>query len=80
MMNIVSTLVILVLTVGLCIVEIPKMLKEKLYRELWTFSILLGFSAVVAILISLDVSIYNPSDFITWIYSPLIGVVKSLLK
>lgn len=76
----VSILAVLVFSTVLCIMEIPKMQKEKQYRELWTFSILLGLGTVLAILKSLDVEIPNPSDFIAWVYSPLKEVMKSLLE
>lgn len=79
-MAIVSILAVLIFSTVLCIIEIPKMLKEKLYRELWTFSILLGLGTVLAILKSLNVEIPNPSDWIAWFYSPLKEVMKSLLK
>lgn len=79
-MAVVSILAVLAFSTVLCIVEIPKMLKQKLYREVWTFSILLVLGTVLAILKSLNVEIPNPSDFIAWVYSPLTEVMKSLLK
>jgi len=63
-----------------CFAEIPKMLKQKLYRELWVFCLLLGIGTILTILKSLDVKIPNPSDFIAWIFSPLEGIMKSLTK
>jgi hypothetical protein len=79
-MAIVSVLMVLAFSTVLCIIEVPKMLKEKLHRELWTFSILLGLGTVLAILKSLDVDIPNPSDFIAWVYSPFTEAMKGLLK
>jgi len=79
-MAIVSIFAVLVFSTVLCFIEIPKMLQGKLYRELWTFSILLGLGTVLAILKSLDVDIPNPSDLIAWVYSPFAGVMKGLLK
>ena len=79
-MAIVSILAVLIFSTVLCIIEIPKMLKGKLYRELWTFSILLSLGTVLAILKSLNVEIPNPSDWIAWVYSPFKEVMKSLLK
>ena len=76
----VSILAVLVFGIVLCIVEIPKMRKDKLYRELWTFSVLLALGTTLAILKSLDVEIPNPSDFIAWVYSPVEGIMKGLLK
>lgn len=79
-MVIVSIIAVLAFSTILCIIEIPKMQKQKLYRELYTFVVLLGLGTVLAILKSLNVEIPNPSDFIKWIYSPFTEVIKSLLK
>lgn len=79
-MAIVSILAVLVFSTVLCITEIPKMLKERLYRELWTFSILLAAGTILTVLKSLDVEIPNPSDFIAWVYSPLAETMKNITK
>lgn len=79
-MAIVSITLVLVFSTALCMIEIPKMLHDKLYRELWTFSILLGLGTLLAILKSLDMEIPNPSDWIAWVYSPVVNVMKDLLK
>jgi hypothetical protein len=77
---VVSILAVLVFSTLVCFAEIPKMLKQKLYRELWVFCLLLGIGTILTILKSLDVKIPNPSDFIAWIFSPLEGIMKSLTK
>ena len=77
-MAIVSIFAVLAFSTVLCIVEIPKMLHEKLFKELWMFAILLVLGTVLAILKSLDVEIPNPSNLVAWIYSPLKEVIKSL--
>ena len=79
-MAIVSILAVLVFSTVLCITEIPKMLKERLYTQLWTFSILLGAGTILAVLKSLDAEIPNPSDFIAWVYSPLADTMKNITK
>jgi len=79
-MAIVSILTVLIFSTVLCIIEIPKMVKEKLVKELWTFSILLGLGTVLVILKSLGYMIPNPSDLVAWVYSPIEGVMKSMLK
>lgn len=79
-MAIVSILSVLLFSTVLSIVEIPKMLKEKLYRELWTFIVLLSFGTVLVILKSLNVDIPNPSDFVQWVYSPFSDIIKTLLE
>jgi len=79
-MAIVSILAVLVFSTVLCITEIPKMLKERLYRELWTFSILLAAGTILTVLKSLDAEIPNPSEFIAWVYSPLAETMKSITR
>ncbi|AKA68185.1 hypothetical protein [Clostridium scatologenes] len=79
-MAIVSILSVLAFSTILSIVEVPKMLREKLYRELYTFIVLLVFGTVLAILKSLNVDIPNPSDFVQWVYSPFSSIIKELLK
>ena len=70
-MAIMSILAISVFSTVICIVEIPKMLEQRLYRELWIFCILLGTGTVLAVFKSLDVEIPNPSDFIAWVFRRL---------
>lgn len=79
-MAIVSIIMVLVFSIVLSVIEVPKMIKEKLYRELWTFCILLLIGIVLVILKSLNIDIPNPSDFVAWVYSPFKGFIKNLLK
>lgn len=79
-MAIVSILAVLVFSTVLCIIEIPQMIQQKLYKELWAFSILLSLGTVLSILKSLDVEIPNPSDWIAWVYSPVRSIMEGMLK
>ncbi|NMM63739.1 hypothetical protein HBE96_13865 [Clostridium sp. P21] len=79
-MAIVSILSVLVFSIVLSIVEIPKMLRQKLYKELYTFIVLLSFGTVLAILKSFNVDIPNPSDFVQWVYSPFNNIIRELLE
>lgn len=79
-MNTVVIVSVLLFSTVLCVVEIPKMLKDKQYRELWTFSILLSIGTILVILKSLNVEIPNPSDLVAWVYSPVVDVFKDILK
>ena len=79
-MAIMPIMAVAVFSIVICIVEIPKMLDQKLYRELWVFCILLGTGTILAILKSFDVEIPNPSDFIAWVYSPLAETMKNITK
>lgn len=76
----ISILLVLAFGTVLCFYEIPKMLKSKSYKELWTFCILLALGVTLAILKSLNILIPNPSDWIAWVYSPVSDLMKELLK
>lgn len=79
-MVILAILSVLLFSTILSIVEIPKMLKEKLYRELYTFIVVLLIGTVLAVLKILNIDIPNPSDFVQWLYSPFSNIIKKLLE
>ncbi|TYQ12680.1 UNVERIFIED_CONTAM: hypothetical protein Cloal_3711 [Acetivibrio alkalicellulosi] len=72
--------VTLLFNTTLCIVEIPKMIEKKLFKELYVFGIFVFLGTLLAILKSVDVNIPNPSEWIAWIYSPVADVFKSMLE
>ncbi len=76
----VTIITVLVFDTILCFVEIPKMLQQKLIKELVTFSVLLLFGTIIAVLKSLDLKVPNPSDLLAWVYSPVSDLMNSLLK
>lgn len=61
-------------------IVVPNLLQTKSFKELWVFSLLLALGVILSILKLLEVNIGNPSDLLAWIYSPLGGMMKSLLK
>ncbi len=79
-MALISIMAVLIFDVIVCIVEIPKMLNQKLMRELVTFSVLLLLGTVLAVMKSLNIKIPNPSDFFAWVFSPFNDIMQSLLK
>jgi len=79
-MALIAVLSVLSFATVLCIVEVPKLVQEKSFRELYAFLLLLALGVVLALLKSFQVDIGNPSDFFMWIYSPLQGVMESLLS
>lgn len=63
----------------LSFIELPKMIQRHLYKELVLFSAFLLFGCVAGIMVSIGIKVYNPSDTITFILSPLVHVVKLIL-
>lgn len=78
-MNIVVILAVLVFAIILSFIEVPKMLESKSYREFWSFSIILFIGVVLAILKSLGVPLYNPSDFVEWVFTPISNLIKPII-
>lgn len=64
----------------LCAFEIPKMVKGKLYRESWAFSILLGIGVLLAVFKILDIKVFNPSDIVAAAYASIMKFMKGALE
>jgi hypothetical protein len=64
----------------LSITEIPKMLNDKMYRELAVFSILLLLGTALAVMKIVDINIPNPTDLIIWFFSPVSSLMKGLMQ
>ncbi len=79
-MNVVSIFLVVAFSIILCVVEIPKMLKSKEYRELVAFSIILFIGMFFTILKSLNIDIPNPADFVAMIYAPVVDLIKGALE
>lgn len=79
-MRVLYIILALLFNIILCIIEIPKMIQEKLFKELCVFCVLVFLGTLLAILKSIDANIPNPSDWIAWVYSPVADVFKSMLK
>lgn len=60
--------------------EIPTMLRSSMYKELVIFSVFMLIGLVTGILICYDIPIYNPSDSLTFLLTPLVEVTKYLLS
>lgn len=79
-MPIIVIISVLVTSGALCAFEIPRMRRNKSYRDLWTFSILLALGVILTILKCLNITIPNPSDLIAWVFSPFSGLLRNIQK
>lgn len=64
----------------IAILEVPPLLKAKLKRELWLFSILLLLGTVLSIAQSLQFPIPNPLDMLIIIFKSSSDMLFSFLK
>lgn len=78
-MAVIAITAVLFFDVLICIIEIPKMLREKLTGELIFFCFLLLMGTVLTVMKGLDIKIPNPSDLLAWIYSPVKGIMEKML-
>ncbi|MFU2017627.1 hypothetical protein ACM6Q7_21615 [Peribacillus butanolivorans] len=72
--------VILVIVAMIIAIDVPSLLRKKLKKELWIFSVLLLFGTALSISQALNIKIPNPLDWITAIYKPLSDMIEKLLK
>ncbi|PGY09925.1 hypothetical protein [Bacillus sp. AFS031507] len=71
---------ILVIVTVIIAIDVPPLLRKKLKKELWIFSILLLFGTSLSIAQAMNIKIPNPVDWITAIYKPLSDIIEKLLK
>ncbi|MEC0276126.1 hypothetical protein [Peribacillus frigoritolerans] len=67
---------ILVIVAVIIAIDVPHLLREKLKKELWVFSILLLFGTVLSIAQALNIKIPNPLDWVTAIFKPLSDIIE----
>ncbi|MBT2618877.1 MULTISPECIES: hypothetical protein [unclassified Bacillus (in: firmicutes)] len=67
---------ILVIVAVIIAIDVPYLLRGKLKKELWVFSILLLFGTALSIAQALNIKIPNPLDWITVIFKPLSDIIE----
>lgn len=75
-----SILGILIVAIGIIIYEVPSLIKRRLIKELWVFSILLIFGVFLSIVESMNIEVSNPSEWLETIYSPFNRLLDNILK
>ncbi|MGE7926633.1 hypothetical protein [Lysinibacillus xylanilyticus] len=76
----IMTIFILIISVVIAFVFIPKLKKNKETKTIVIFSIFLLIGAALNIAVSLRVKIPSPLDLITYIFSPIKDLIVSLTK
>jgi len=55
----------------MCWVDLPGLIRRKLFKEIWVFLILLTLGAGLSIAFSLHVKLPSPVDWVMIVYKPL---------
>ncbi len=76
----VSTIGILVTVALIIAIDVPTLLRGKLKKELWIFSVLLLFGTTIGIAKALHLGLPNPLDWIIYIYNPVSQLLNTWLK
>jgi intracellular septation protein A len=71
---------ILVIVAGIIAIDVPYLLRKKLKKELWIFSIILLFGTALSVAQALNIKVPNPLDWVTAIYKPLSDMIEKVLK
>ncbi|MDQ6418798.1 hypothetical protein RB620_05030 [Paenibacillus sp. LHD-117] len=64
----------------IALIEAPSLWKKRQIKELWIFSLLLLTGIGIGIAQSLHVTVPNPIDWISYIYSPIGRMVDNALN
>jgi hypothetical protein len=73
-------LFLLALDIILSLVELPKMIRKNMVREMIAFSLILALGTALAALKSFGVTPPNPSDFLKWVYSPVRDLMQQVVS
>lgn len=57
---VISLFILVLVFIGIAFYEVPKLIREKLWRELWTFSILLLIGFVLSVLQIMGIKVPLP--------------------
>ena len=79
-MKVLSIVLILVFAIILSVIEVPKMLRGKQHMELLLFSVFLFLGTAAGIMKCAGIELSNPADWIAFIYSPFLGLIKQIMK
>ncbi|MDR3625575.1 MAG: hypothetical protein P4L45_02005 [Ignavibacteriaceae bacterium] len=79
-MSLLSFILASVFSVVLCIVEIPKMRKNREKKELVAFLIILFYGLALVGMKCLKIDIPNPADVLVAVYSPVVDLIKVALE
>ena len=60
--------------------ELPKLIKEKLTKEIIIFSLFLLFATILAIIAALRIELPNPIDWLMMIFVPINHWLDSMLS
>ncbi|NLK72487.1 MAG: hypothetical protein GX285_05675 [Clostridiales bacterium] len=78
-MGILSLILVFLFDITLCYFEVPKMLKNKMHRELWVFFVILFAGTLSAVLRAIDRNLVpNPTEWVMFVYEPIGTFFKEL--
>lgn len=70
---------IIIICILIALLELPKLVQEKLLKEISVFSLFLIVGAILSILLALGVELPNPIDWLMMIFVPIGNLVDRLL-
>ncbi|WP_335495414.1 hypothetical protein [Neobacillus drentensis] len=65
------SIIILFISIGIGLLEIPKLLRGKLVRESLFYLLILSIGTFFCILLALDINLPNPVNWLTILFKPL---------
>ncbi|GGH36974.1 hypothetical protein [Paenibacillus segetis] len=75
-----TTVGILAVVAIIIALDVPTLVRKKLRKELWVFSILLFLGTTLGIAQALRIHIPNPMDFMIAVYKPISNLIDAWLQ
>ena len=72
---------LLIFAIGaIVLIEVPRMKRKKLKKELWWFSVLLAFGTALSAAKALGAQLTSPLAFITYVFRPMSEIMQKMMS
>jgi hypothetical protein len=71
---------ILAVVVVIIVLEVPRLMRSKLYKEIWVFSFMMLVGSALSIAIALHLRLPNLIDWMIVIYNPIVSAFNAWLE
>lgn len=71
---------IILAVAAIVFLEVPRMMRKHLKKELWSFSVLLAFGTVLCTAKALGAHLQSPLAYITYVFKPMSKILQKMLS
>jgi hypothetical protein len=71
---------IIIAVAAIVFIEVPRMMRKHLKKELWSFSVLLAFGTALCVAKALGAHLQSPLAYITYVFKPMGLILQKMLS